>query len=348
MTRARDLADTQDNLGGAVAPFVAAKNFVINGGMDLWQRGVSGTANSFGAGAGYNADRWQNYSPNALTVSRQATNDTTNLPNIQYCARVQRNSGQTSTSQVYHAQTFESSNSIPFAGKTVTISFYARAGANYSAASNGLIVEVGTGTGTDQSVFGFSGRLTPIAFTSTLTTTWQRFTATGVVSSSATQVGLAIYYTPTGTAGANDWFEVTGVQLELGSVATPFARAGGSIGGELALCQRYYVRYTQDGSVGTYFPDVTFGINSSLAISNFHFPVTMRIPPVTADWSGGVIFDFTNAASFAVTGISGNQLTRNNAGILISVASGLTAYRPYWFSGNGVVTTAFIGFSAEL
>lgn len=281
MTRSRDVADTQDNLGGAVAPFVAGKNFVFNGSYDIWQKGTSGTANSFAAGAGYNADRWQNYSPNALTVSRQATNDTTNLPNIQYCARVQRNSGQTSTSQVYHAQTLESVNSIPLAGKTVTISFYARAGANYSAASNALIVEVGTGTGTDQSIFGFTGRLTPIGFTSTLTTTWQRFTATGVFSSTATQVGLAIYYTPTGTAGAADYFEVTGVQLELGAAATPFARAGGSIGGELALCQRYFE--TQDWSVNTFRLAVVYASNGP---AQGYFIFTPKRVNPSYSWSG--------------------------------------------------------------
>jgi hypothetical protein len=31
MTRSRDVADTQDNLGGAVAPYVAGKNKIING-----------------------------------------------------------------------------------------------------------------------------------------------------------------------------------------------------------------------------------------------------------------------------------------------------------------------------
>ena len=41
-----------------------------------------------------------------------------------------------------------------------------------------------------------------------------------------------------GPSGA--YWEMAQCQLEIGSAATPFARAGGSIGGELALCQRYY------------------------------------------------------------------------------------------------------------
>ena len=69
---------------------------VINGGMDVWQRGTSFSVSS-GAGNVYTADRWQAYrGATGLTVSRQSTNDTTNLPFIQYCARVQRDSGNTS------------------------------------------------------------------------------------------------------------------------------------------------------------------------------------------------------------------------------------------------------------
>ncbi len=114
------------------------------------------------------------------------------------------------------------------------------------------------------------------------------------------------------------------------------------------MCQRYYVRYTQNGSNSAYLPDVTFGINGTTAISNFHFPVTLRISPASIDWSGGIIYDFTNAASFAVTAASLNQSTANNAGVLFSVASGLTAYRPYWFSGTGTTSTAYIAFNGEL
>ena len=122
MTRSSDSADQQENLGGAVAPFVAGKNAIINGGFDIWQRGTS-VANS---SVGYTADRYFLQSYNAMTVSQQATGDTTNLPNITYSGRVQRNSGATGVNFVYFTQSIESVNSRQFAGTTVTFSFYAR------------------------------------------------------------------------------------------------------------------------------------------------------------------------------------------------------------------------------
>jgi hypothetical protein len=238
MTRSRDIADQQDNLGGAVAPFVAGKNGIINGGFDIWQRGTS-IAND-ATYTKYCADRFQiNRAGLAtgVTVSRQSSS----LTGIQYAARVQRDSGNTNTGAIYFLTALETADSYKFAGQAVTISFYARAGANYSSASSALSVRLDYGTGTDQSMgTGFTGQTAVVNQTATLTTSWQRFTYSATVSATATEIGFYTFNTPVGTAGANDYYEITGVQLEIGSAATPFARAGGSIGGELALCQRYY------------------------------------------------------------------------------------------------------------
>ena len=125
MTRAYNTATTQQNTGGAVAGVTAGKNAVINGGMDVWQRGTS-VAVSGAYALTYAADRWGFFRTGyatGMTVSRQVTGDTTNLPFIQYSQRVQRDSGNTSTGQIHTVQNFETANSIPYAGKTVTFSF---------------------------------------------------------------------------------------------------------------------------------------------------------------------------------------------------------------------------------
>jgi hypothetical protein len=346
MTRSRDVADTQDNLGGAVAPYVAGKNAVINGGFDIWQRGTSVT----GAGGGaYTTDRWFLNAGGQVTVSRQATGDTTNLPNIQYCARVQRNNASTDTTVIPFMQSFESANSIPFAGKTVTVSFYARKGANYSQASSQLIFYLISGTGTDQRYpSGYTGGAFPISNqTPTLTTTWQRFSYTATLSSNITELTTYFDYGPTGTAGAADYFEITGVQLELGAQSTPFARAGGSIGGELALCQRYYQRYNDSGSSVTGYCN---GQAQTTTTAYFMFPllVPMRIKPATLDINLIRATDYNTGftPSGSITIYSGGS-SSERVQLSASTFSGLTANRIYALESAGS-TAAYIGIGAEL
>ena len=174
------VADSSQSAGLRYNPPVGSLgNVALNGGFDVWQRGTSftdGNGTTF-----YGADRWRIYSTTSgRTWSRQTVSDSTNLLNIQYCQRVARNSGNTATNIIYTIQDVETVNSIPYAGKTVTLSFYARAGANFSAASSALAVQLTTGTGTDQSsLSGFTGSANPISSSVTLTTTWQRFALTG-------------------------------------------------------------------------------------------------------------------------------------------------------------------------
>ena len=324
----------------------AGKNFFINGGFDIWQRGTSSLAFQ---NAAYTADRWQATAQGGSTgvVSRQATGDTTNLPSIQYCARVQRNSGQTNLNNISFIQSLESVNSIPLAGKAVVLSFYARAGANYSATSSTLKVDLISGTGTDQnwSAFAYTGSAYPISSTATLTTTWQRFTFTGTVASTATEISTQIYYTPTGTASTNDYFEITGVQLEAGSQATPFSRMAGTIQGELAACQRYY--YRANSSTSYAWVGEGIGYNSTTAAIATVLPVSMRVAPTSVDFASLTLYDGTNGNTVTTCTIDTNQVAFNKGVANISAASGITQYRPYYIRGNNSAS-AHISYSAEL
>jgi hypothetical protein len=323
------------------------QNPILNSAFQVSQRGTSVAVN--GGSVGYVSDRWQIQTATAsvnTTTSRQATNDTTNLPFIQYCARVQRNSGVTANGFISIQQYMESINSIPFAGKTVTISFYARAGANYSSASNALGLQLQTGTGTDQNnaSSGYTGLATPINSTATLTTTWQRFTFTGTIATTATEIGLNIYYLTTGTAGAADYFEITGVQLEVGSVATPFKTYAGTIQGELAACQRYYWRAGGDSSYQRFGNGAAV---STTAVNTFVvMPVAMRVAPTSIDYSTLCVSDGVNGV-ITTTGINMDQAGKLTCMINAIVASGLTLYRPYGVLANNS-TSAYLGFSAEL
>ena len=260
---------------------MAGKNIVINGGFDIWQRATSATmANTY---TYVSADRWltlQNVN-GAGTFSRQ----TASLDGFQYCGRVQRNNASTSTGVVVINSTLESANCYAYAGKAVTFSFYARAGANFSSSANGLQYYLFSGTGTDQNIatVGFTGQVTAISGTATLTTTWQRFQFTTTLGSTITELAPWFQYVPSGTAGAADYFEITGVQVEFGSNATAFSRAGGTIQGELAACQRYYYQIVTGTAL--YMGQVSY---SSTTQMQGYFPhkVSMRTTPTLTQTTG--------------------------------------------------------------
>jgi hypothetical protein len=278
---ASDVNDTNGTVNlftSSTLSVAAGKNSIINGGMDVWQRGTSFTPAS--TTKVYTTDRWLSFrTATGMTITRQATGDTTNLPFIQYNARVQRDSGNTSTATPYFIQAIETVNTIPLAGKTITVSFYARRGANFSATSNLLKLQSFTGTGTDQdpTSFAYTGQVEAILQTFTLTTTWQRFSTTVTLGATVTEMDLVFSYNPTGTAGAADYYDLTGVQLEVGSTATTFSRAGGTIQGELAACQRYFefIGGTTSGYpiMGGY---AAGGFSSYIPLA---FKVTKRIAP---------------------------------------------------------------------
>jgi hypothetical protein len=313
--------------------------------MQCWQRGTSIAMTT----TAYLADRWQGYrSAGGATASRQVTGDTTNLPFIQYCMRVQRDSGNTSTNSVNVAQSFETINSIPFTGKTVTFSFYARAGANFSPTSNNLNVYLATGTGTDQNVIaGFTGNSYIVNTTAALTTTWVRYTYTATVGATATQLAPYFAYSPTGTAGANDYFEITGVQIDIGSVALPFRTYAGTIQGELAACQRYYFRAQSTSGykvLATGFATSTGELRSSVQL-----PVQMRTIPTLTETSAMATFYWEGAPGGGTTPtniVTTTLITENLATVSVTKTATFTSGAVYLLFSNN--TAAFLGFGAEL
>ena len=323
---------------------VAGKNVFLNSNFSIWQRATSATFG--GGGVVRAADRWATYSGNdsGTTVSRQVTGDTTNLPFIQYCARMQRNSGQTSTSELEMGQSMETIDSRPFAGKVVTLSFYARAGANYSATSNAFNAFIRTGTGTDQSYVssGYTGIATPLTTTATLTTTWQRFTVSGTIAATATELAVDFRWTPTGTAGVNDYAEVTGVQLEIGSSASAYSPNAATFQGELAACQRYYFRNV--GGDNEKLIANGFVNSTTIASGQIQFPVPMRVAPTSLDSSNMKFINYAGS-SWPMSSVLYNQQT-NTAAQVYGTVSGVTA--GHVGSVVGSAAGAFVGFSAEL
>jgi hypothetical protein len=324
----------------AASPYVL-KNRIINGDMRIWQRGTSISVGS--ASYTYTADRFKNYSANtSTTVSRN-----TSVPTgFQYSFQLQRPNANTGTNSLSINQIIETANCYDLAGQSVTFSFWVKKGANYSGGN--ITVQILTGTVADQGgdPYSWTGLATAVNDTTyTPTTTWTRVTYTGTVASNALEVCPVIAFTPTGTAGADDSLYITGVQLEIGTSATPFERR--LYNQELANCQRYYYKL-QSNSADSFFGSA-FNVSTTLAIGITFFPVTLRTAPSALEQSG-------TAGDYRVRAAAGNTncsavptwdgSSVNNGTTIFTVASGLT-------SGQGVAlravnSSAYLAWSAEL
>jgi len=321
---------------------VAGKNKVINGGFDFWQRGT--TITNPQATNAFTADRWIAFR-GSLATGMVVSQQTSGLTGIRYSARVQRTAGNTGTDAMYFtANTIETSQAVAMQGLPVTVSFYAKVGANYSGAGS-LGMSFITGTGTDQAMISFTGASTVASGNAAVTTSWARYSYTGVVATNATEAKVEFGYSPTGTAGANDWFEITGVQVEIGSVATPFSRAGGTLQGELAACQRYYFRFGGDQN----YQPLGFGMATN-GTSTLEFivqhPVVMRTAPTSVESSGICAFDQVGLFTLSSVTLSTAGVGKNASRIGAS-ATGLTPYRAHSILTNNSLSS-YIGLNAEL
>ena len=318
------------------------KNLIINGGMDVWQRG---TSFSHSNGKLYTADRfWLNPQSNASTYSRQTvTSPIAGMPS-QYCLRIQRDSGGSSTGLTYFSTDLESSNAYACRGRKLTLSFYARKGADYSATSDLFALGIVAGKGTDQTlVSGYTSGAYVANQSNTLTSSWQRFTVTtgSVIADDITQIGLQGTRTSTGTAGANDYLEITGIQLEISDVATDFEYR--SYGEELALCQRYFHQQGRQGSSGYENFFVASAHNTGYARGVYYLPTSMRAFPSLA--AGG---DWQTITGITISSLSVSDGGGNPAvGIEIDTGSGMTVGNSYLIRSKNDVD-AYLQFDAEL
>jgi hypothetical protein len=137
------------------------------------------------------------------------------------------------------------------------------------------------------------------------------------------------------------------MQFEAGSVPTTLVRNGATIQGELAACQRYYVRYSSDAS--NPLQSYGFGVAraATFALQTLSLPVEMRIAPTAIDYSGSLeLWDGVNAAT-ATTTLALDAVSSKYVRYTSNTASGLTQYRPYTLRAANTAS-AYVGFTAEL
>jgi hypothetical protein len=142
-----------------------------------------------------------------------------------------------------------------------------------------------------------------------------------------------------GNIGAT--WQVTGVQFEEGTAASPFENR--LIGTELALCQRYYVK---TGS-GSNYTAIGSGFNGTGTATSTYikFPVSMRASPTVSQSNMAVSHGAFLVT--AITSISGTNASTDSANVNFDVASGLSVGGGHVVLGNNNAN-AFVALTAEL
>jgi len=234
---------------------VGRRNFIINGLAQVSQRGDYTSATSMTVN-NYYIDRWKAYASGGTNTIQQVTSSQPSSLAGSKSIKILSSSG--GTIALGASQTIEDYQF--FVGKELTVSGWMKStnpNARFLVSDNSAWNAVGdahSGSGN-----------------------WEFITGTITLSASATGLTLSPRIS-TSSAGAvsvsaNDYIEFTGVQLELGKVATPFEHR--SYGEELALCQRYYyetdiIRYLNLGR---------YNNNTGSGLAWWNHPVYMRAAP---------------------------------------------------------------------
>ena len=152
----------------------------------------------------------------------------------------------------------------------------------------------------------------------------------------------AVGQTNLGAATSNYW-QVTGVQLETGTIATPFEHKSYST--ELAECQRYYTRFTG----GSIYSNIAAGhaASTTTIAATWNLPTSMRIEPTSVDFANIMFSDFA-AAPFVPSGLTiDTNNSSPNVVQLVGAVTGATQFRRYVLCNNNNVN-GYVGVSAEL
>lgn len=309
----------------------AGKNKIINGAFNVWQRGTSFSNPASGA---YTADRfWVQYdgTGSTRTVSQQAfaagTAPVAGYESAYFYRHAQSVAGTGATYNNLINQNIEDVRT--FAGQTVTFSFWAKADSartfTFSGAQN----------------FG-SGGSSYVALTSqnvSVTTSWARYSLiVSVPSISGKTVGTSSYlqFSISGALNTVQTLDVWGYSVEYGSVATPFQTAsGGSLQGELAMCQRYLPAIFANSA-----SEIGSGYNVSVTQPFLYIPfqVPARVAPtgITATAANYAVRN-VGGTPIALTAIAYNNASVVGCALLGTVAAGLIAGQGTTVTLNGTL-----------
>jgi hypothetical protein len=344
---------TAANIGLDYISLQYGQNAIMNGAFEINQRNFTSLTNAVSL---YTFDRWQVFSAGTGTsiytnqsfLPGELESEGAGSGSFIRIATSGQSGTDVSTQMHQHIE-----NVRTFAGQTVTYSFWAKA----NSGTPKLAVEFRQYFGTGGSSINnhYAGQVT-------ISTSWARYSVTTtipsisdkvVVESGQNSLRAGIWFSGGSNSDSrhgslgiqNNTFEIWGVQLEAGSVATPFKRHAPNIQAELAACQRYYVRFSNTGAFAFY------GIGRSFSTSNYdvfvNLPVPMRTIPTVLEFSNLTVRDTFNNVFSAGSPVISNGQSSNRMISVSSAPGGLTAGRTVFLLNNND-STAFLGFSAEL
>ena len=269
---AAETPQEQFNLIGA-----GRKNLLVNGSVQVWQKGTTQTKSS----------SYTNVGPDHMTTYFGGTyaQQSVVLPSGQEVSALRYTADTSSNASPNFNWIMEDAGKI-LRGQTVTISWWMRTskpGIMMGTRVNNVANSRYSGGGSFYTLGQTSG------FIYEATESWTYHSRTVALSdANAHAHGLAEIWAAGGSMSSGDWFEIAQVQLELGSVATPFEHR--SYGEELALCQRYYqaININIQGypGAGGYFH------------TNTQFPTQMRSIPTTTNITSGAQSNINHTAVF--------------------------------------------------
>jgi hypothetical protein len=352
--------DSTNQFSGGAFSF---KNRILNGDMRIDQRNAGAAVTSTGS---YPVDRFNvlNSTDGAFSAQQDSSAPAGFVNSVKVTTTTE-DASLTTTQALSFIQRIEGTNIADLgwgsaSAKTVALSFWVRSSLT------------GTFGGTLKN--SASNRSYPFSYSISAADTWEQKSVTIVGDTTGTWLtttgqgiqvifGLGAGPDRSGTSGAwaaantiqpsstvsvigtlNATWYITGVQLEVGSVATPFERR--PFGTELALCQRYYYKITT-----TERPFCSgYNFNTTSARCFVPFPVAMRVAPTAIETTGTAanyrIFHAATATvcssvpDFAGAGTLGSDFFG-------TVSSGLTTGQGSVL-GSASGATAFVAWSAEL
>ena len=343
------------------SPSLGRRNLIINGDMRIDQRNAGASVSrSAGSGDAYQLDRWltANAADAVYTVQRVSDAPTGLITSLKITVTTEDASLGASQINLVR-QSIEGNNVSDLAwgsasAKSVTLSFWVK---------SSLTGQFG-GSMTNSA----GNRTYPFNYTISSANTWEQKTITVAGDTSGTwltgnNVGIRLDFNIgtgsnfLGTANAwaasnlvgttgdtsvvgtlNATWQITGVQLEVGSVATPFEHR--SYGEELALCQRYYYRWTS-GTAYRFYSTGYFAA-SDTAYVPAQIPVPLRSSPTLAS-SGS----FRGCGNGCNTISSFSLAAHPESPTLYCNTSGATAGTVCTIGDNNDAS-AYLAFDAEL